>query len=612
MLEKPSPLGRKKYGPEDDAIVGRLFRWSLLVIGIIGLAVIGIIVIGSERAPGEVVRAVDTRTPDARDQTLEGLPEVIFTDVTGEAGIAFIHENGADGRKLLPETMGGGVAFLDYNSDGHQDLLFVNSSKWDTVPGEAHATMALYANDGKGTFSDVTVEAGLDVSFYGMGVAAGDYDNDGDIDLFFTAVGENRLFENRDRRFVEVTSRAGVAGSSDAWGTGAAFVDYDNDGYLDLFVCNYVIWSHEIDFEVGYRLNGVDRAYGRPTNFVGTFPYLYHNNGDGTFTDVSKEAGIQITNPATDRPLAKGLAVLPVDLDRDGWIDLIVANNTVHNFLFHNQRDGTFQEIGMESGIAFDFNGKATGAKGIDGAHIYNDERLGIGIGNFANEMTSLYLSQEDPLWFADQSMRLGVGSPSRIKLTFGLFFFDYDLDGRLDLLQANGHLEEEINQTQPSQEYRQPAQLFWNSGGETGQDFVENPADGVGDLSRKMVGRGASYADIDGDGDLDVILTQIAGPPLLLRNEQNLPHNWLRVKLTGVQANRDAIGAVVRLTVDGVTQVRHVMPTRSYLSQVELPVTFGLNTAQRIEKLEVEWPGGGIQRVPDVPLNTTLHIVQE
>lgn len=611
-VDKDDFLEEEELVPEDDAIIGRAFRWSLLIIGVIGLAVIGIIVVGSERAPGEVVRAVDTRTPDALVQALDGVPEVVFRDITRESGVSFIHENGADGRKLLPETMGGGVAFLDYDGDGDQDLLFVNSSRWETAPGETPATMVLYANDGEGNFTDVTAEANLDVSFYGMGVAVGDYDNDGDVDLFFTAVGENRLFENAEGKFIEVTSRAGVGGSPEDWATGAAFFDYDNDGYLDLFVCNYVVWSPEIDFEVGYTLNGVDRAYGPPTNFVGTFSYLYRNNGDGTFTDVSEEAGVQVTNPATGRPLAKALAVLPIDLDHDGWIDLIVANDTVQNFLFHNQRDGTFLEAGMESGIAFDFNGKATGAMGIDGGYVYNDQALGIGIGNFANEMTSLYLSQEDPLWFADESIGLGIGSPSRLKLTFGLFFFDYDLDGRLDLLQANGHLEEEISQVQASQEYRQPAQLFWNRGGENGQYFVETPADQVGDLSRPIVGRGASYADIDGDGDLDVVLTEIAGPPLLLRNEQELQHNWLRVKLTGSESNRDAIGAIVRLTADGTTQIRQVMPTRSYLSQVELPVTFGLGSSTVIDSLEIEWPGGSIQQVADVSANTTLHVLQE
>lgn len=598
--------------PEDDAVIGRAFRWSLLVIGVIGLVVVGVILVGSERTPGDVVRAVDTRTPDTLVQTLDSVPPVPFRDITSEAGIDFVHENGADGRKLLPETMGGGVAFLDYDGDGDQDLLFINSSEWEAPADQNPATMVLYANDGNGNFTDVTSETRLDVSFYGMGAAISDYDNDGDLDLFFTAVGENRLFENQDGRFVEVTSRAGLAGSPDAWSTGAAFLDYDNDGYLDLFVCNYVVWSPEIDFEVGYTLNGVDRAYGPPTNFVGTFPYLYRNNGDGTFSDVSESAGIQITNPATGRPLAKALAVLPIDLDRDGWIDLIVANDTVQNFLFLNQGDGTFREVGMESGVAFDFNGKATGAMGIDGGHVRNDQTLGIGIGNFANEMTSFYLSQEDPLWFADESIGLGTGSPSRLKLTFGLFFFDYDLDGRLDLLQANGHLEEEISQFQASQKYRQSAQLFWNGGGEDGRYFVEVPGDQVGDLSRPIVGRGASYADIDGDGDLDVILTELGGAPLLLRNEQELQHNWLRVKLEGREANRDGIGALVRLTADGVTQVRQVMPTRSYLSQVELPVTFGLGSSQTIESLEVEWPGGAIQQVSDVPVNDILFITQQ
>lgn len=320
---------------------------------------------------------------------------------------------------------------------------------------------------------------------------------------------------------------------------------------------------------------------------------------------------MQIDNPATGLPVAKALAILPVDIDGDGFIDLIVANDTVPNFLFHNNTDGTFQEIGARGGIAFSSAGKATGAMGIDAGHYRNDRDLAISIGNFANEMTSLYVSQREALQFADQAIGEGIGSPTRLRLTFGLFFFDYDLDGRLDLLQANGHLEDEINTVQPSQHYRQPAQVFWNAGPLTRSCFVEVPTSQLGDLSKPIVGRGAAYADIDGDGDLDVLLTQAGGPPMLLRNEQDLGHHWLRVKLIGRTCNRDAIGAWVELTAAGVTQRRQVMPTRSYLSQVELPVTFGLGDATEVDSLRIIWPDQATQEVAVDQLDTMLVIEQ-
>ena len=528
-----------------------------------------------------------------------------FTDVTTAAGIDFVHYNGAYGDKLLPETMGGGVAFFDFDSDGDQDLLFINGTDWPWKgsTGQRLSTMALYRNDGKGHFQNITAGSGFDVSFYGMGVAIGDYDNDAAPDVFITAVGENHLFHNDGNgKFSDVTTSAGVAGSAAQWSTSAAWIDYDNDGDLDLFVCNYVKWSREIDFEVDYRLVGIGRAYGPPMNFAGSFPYLYRNDGKGKFTDVSKQAGIQIKNSATGLPMAKSLAVAPVDVDNDGWMDLVVANDTVQNFLFRNRRDGTFEEIGARSYIAFDAYGLARGAMGIDSARYRNDEALGIAIGNFANEMNALYVSQRDSLIFADEAITEGVGPASRLLLKFGLFFFDYDLDGRLDVLTANGHLEEEINKVQQSQQYRQPAQLFWNRGASKGMSFIPVPPEKCGqDLFRPIVGRGSAFADIDADGDLDVVMTQIGGPPLLLRNDQKLDHHWLRLKLVGTKCNRDAIGAWIKVRVGSQTLSRQVMPARSYLSQSELPVTIGLGKADRAESVDVTWPGGAVQKVGQV-----------
>jgi len=348
-------------------------------------------------------------------------------------------------------------------------------------------------------------------------------------------------------------------------------------------------------------------------NFEGTFPFLYHNEGNGRFKEVSRQSGVQVTNKTTGLPLAKSLAVAPIDVDNDGWIDLVVANDTVQNFLFRNQHDGTFKEIGSSAYIAFDANGLARGAMGIDAARFRNDEVLGVAIGNFANEMNGFYVSQRDSLLFTDEAVTAGVGPASRQLLKFGLFFFDYDLDGRLDLLTANGHLEEQINKAQPNQQYRQPAQLFWNRGGARELRFVPVAPDKCGsDIFKPIVGRGSAFADIDGDGDLDVVMTQIGGAPLLLRNDQKLNHHWIRLKLTGTKSNHDAIGAWIKIRLDSQTITRQVMPTRSYLSQSELPVTIGLGSARHIESMEITWPGGAVQRVEPLPrLDATTRIVQ-
>ncbi len=543
------------------------------------------------------------------------VPSVKFTDITREAGIQFVHVNGAIGEKLLPETMGGGVAFFDFDNDGAPDLLFVNSTRWpwdNAAASAAKPTAALYRNDGKGHFSDVTAGSGFDVSFYGMGVAVGDYDNDGLTDIFITGVGENHLFHNRGSgKFEDASRRVGFTNAPTRWSTSAAFVDYDNDGKLDLFVCNYVKWSQEIDQRVNYTLPEIGRAYGPPFNFEGTFPSLYHNEGNGTFRDVSRDAGVQITNPS-GAPIAKSLGIAPVDLNNDGWLDFVVANDQVQNFVFSNRHNGTFTEVGGQSGVAFDPYGVARGAMGIDTARFRNDDSLGIAIGNFANEMNALYVARGDSLLFADVAAAEGIGPASRQLLKFGLFFFDYDLDGRPDVLTANGHLDEQIEKVQKNQTYRQPAQLFWNASSGKGPTFVAVPVEKAGpDLFKPIVGRGSAYADIDGDGDLDVVLTQINGPPMLLRNDQKLAHHWVRLKLVGAKSNRDAIGARVKLHVDGRTLTQQVMPAKGYLSQSELPLTFGLATTPKIDSVEVFWPSGQKQSITQLKVDA-LNIIRE
>lgn len=608
----PSLDNDEEWVPEDDAVIGRAFRRSLLAIAGIALVVaLGIFLSRNEEAAGPE-RAIERSAPEVVVETADP-PQVVFTEHTAEAGVDFVHFNGAVGEKLLPETMGGGVAFFDIDNDGDQDLLFTNSCDWPHTekPRNPQPTPALYRNNGEGAFENITVGSGLDRPFYGMGVAVADYDADGWTDLFLTAVGGNRLYRNLgDNTFREVTARAGVAGGEQEWSASATFFDADGDGDLDLFVTNYVRWSKEIDFELDYRLTGVGRAYGPPQNYQGTYSYLYRNKGDGTFEDISAEAGIRIENPATQVPVGKSLAVAVVDVDVDGYQDFFVANDTVRNFFFHNRGDGTFEEVGEIFGLAYDRNGNATGAMGADVAFYRNDQNLGFMIGNFANEMTSVYVAQDDPGIFVDEAIGEGIGAPSRRMLSFGVLLFDYDLDGRLDLLQANGHLEEEIGSVDPSQQYRQSAQLFWNAGLEGG--FVPVEPDSTGDLARPIVGRGSAYADIDGDGDLDLALAQVGGSPLLLRNEQATGHHWLRLELVGRAPNLDAIGAWVEVEVGGMVQRHQVMPTRSYLSQVEKALTFGLGTAEALDRVEVFWPGGETQVLEGLEIDRAHRVVQE
>lgn len=600
----------------DDAVIGKATRWSVAILVVLLCAIVGAVLwLNRKPAPGPV-QVTQLNRPVAPARAADQTPAVRFTDITTDAGIAFNRVNGAEGDKLLPETMGGGTAFFDYDGDGDADLLLINGAPWpwSKNPPTPRPTHALYQNDGSGHFKDVTRGSGLDVSSQGMGVACGDFDNDGKVDVFITNVGSNQLFRNLgDGKFQDVTATAGVAGSPTEWSTGAAFLDIDHDGDLDLFVANYVRWTRELDFEVGYTLDGKNRAYGPPMNFQGTFPYLYRNDGQGRFTDISAAAGVQIKNPNTSVPSAKSLGVAPADINHDGWIDLVVANDTVQNFAFTNRHDATFAEAGFPLGVAFDTIGNARGAMGIDIARHRNDDAVAVAIGNFANEMTALYVSQGKSGSFADEAIAEGIGPASRLQLKFGVVFLDYDLDGWLDLLTANGHLEEDISKIQQSQHYRQPAQLFWNAGATpAGGGFVEVTADRSGtDLFKPIVGRGSAVADIDLDGDLDVLLVQAHGAPLLLRNDQKLGHHWVRFRLQGTANNRDAIGAWIDLKAGGITQSRQVMPTRSYLSQSELAVSFGLGTASAIESIEIQWPNGKRQSLPGVKPDTTLVIVE-
>jgi len=507
-----------------------------------------------------------------------------FTDVTSQAGIPFHHNSGAYGGKLLPETLGSGCAFLDYDADGWPDILLVNSMDW---PGHKRqrSTLKLYRNNRNGTFTDVTKVAGLDVELYGMGVAVGDYDNDGLPDLFITCVGQSHLFRNTGKgRFVDATKSTGLL-NKQGFSTSAVWFDYDRDGLLDLFVCNYVRWSAEHD--VFCSLDGKYKSYCTPEAYRGDTCWLFHNRGDGTFEDVTSTSGIFDTS-------SKSLGVAMYDFDQDGWPDLFVANDTQPNKLYRNQRNGKFKDVAVELGLAFSNEGKARAGMGVDVADFDNSGLPGIVITNFDNEMLGLYRSNGKS--YDDVAMPAGLGSASRSTLGFGCVFFDADLDGRLDLAVANGHIDDTVRNIHGNVGYAQPPHLFLNEGNAKFRDVAEEVGGG---FAQSKVGRGLAVADFDRDGDLDLLLTTNNGPAFLYRNDHLAGNRSLRLHLIGTKSNRDAIGAHVRLFSNGQVQSRLVRSGSSYLSQSELPVTFGVGKQDEIEKLVVDWPSGRTEEFP-------------
>jgi hypothetical protein len=599
---------------ENDAVIASAFRASLIVFVILALPVIAILIYLNYEKATEASTEVEVTLPETRQVNERPMPSLPMVEVTAQSGVHFVHETGRYGDKLLPETMGSGVAVLDYNNDSHLDLLLINSSRWGwDEENQKETPCKLYAGNGNFQFTDVSAETGFDFTLYGMGVAVGDYDNDGDSDIFISAVGKNRLLRNDDGIFTDVSDDVGVGGAEDVWSTSCGFLDYDNDGLLDLFVCNYVDWSKESDLSQNFTLDGESRAYGPPRAFAGSFSYLYHNEGDGKFEDVSAASGIQIRNDDTDVPLGKAMGVVPVDVDSDGWIDIIVANDTVRNFLFQNNRDGTFSEVGRLTGIAFDRStGNARGAMGIDAARFREDGTLAIGIGNFANEASALYMAKPGKKQFTDAAMYTGFGPPTRQGLTFGLFFFDVDLDGRLDVLGSNGHLEEDISKTQHTQRYEQPPQLFWNAGRDAKSELVLVDSANTGEaFNVPIVGRGAAYGDFDGDGDPDVVISVSNGKAVLFRNDQTTGHHWLRVELRGSKVNRDAIGAIVEVKLGDRVLSRTLMPTRSYVSQSEKTVTFGLGSETNVGEVTVRWPGGAEETFSVDGIDQTIALTE-
>ncbi len=520
-----------------------------------------------------------------------------FVDVTSQAGIHFKHNSGAFGKKYLPETMGSGVCFIDYDNDGWQDIFLVNSMDWpEHKTGKSYP--ALYHNNHDGTFTDVTREAGLAVESYGLGCAVGDYDNDGYDDLYVTAVGSNHLYHNLGNgKFADVTLKAGVA--SAGFSASAVWFDYDNDGKLDLFVTHYIEWS--ISTDQYCTLGNKNKSYCTPQTYKGESSHLYHNKGNGIFEDVTKRAGLADST-------SKALGVALLDYDNDGWMDLFVSNDTEPNKLYHNNHDGTFTDVGVNVGVAFSDSGRVRAGMGTDAADIDNSGLPSLVIGNFTNESTALYKFDGSGL-FNDESLRSGMGQMTPQSLTFGCFFMDYDLDGRLDIVAANGHVSDDIAVVQPTLRYAQPVGVYRN----IGNLKFENASAKLGAAIQKpVVGRGLAYADFDNDGDLDLVITANNGAARLLRNDNANQNDVLRMKLFGTKSNRDGIGAKVTITTNsGAKLTRMVKTGSSYLSQNELPLTFGLGKPGAAKSLlmQIVWPSGHKDSASDVKPNQFLTI---
>lgn len=519
--------------------------------------------------------------------------QVQFTDITAAAGIHFIHNAGKAGKKYLPETLGSGAAFIDADSDGWIDILLINSKDW--APRSKKSVCALYRNNHNGTFTDITAGSGLDVEMYGIGVAVGDYDNDGRDDIYITALEGDHLFHNEGKgKFKDVTKASGINNAN--FGTSAAWFDYDRDGKLDLFVANYVQWAPKID--LWCSLDGSTKSYCTPESYKGTQSKLYHNLGNGRFEDMTMKAGL-------GDPTSKALGVTVIDYDNDGWPDLFVTNDTQPNKLYHNNGNGTFSDHGMSAGIAFGEDGVARGAMGADWADYDRSGRPHLLVGNFSNQMLGLYHNEGKGL-FVDEAPRSTVGRESLLSLTFGTFFFDYDLDGYPDILTANGHIEEQIGRVQPKISYKEAPLLFRNLAGKK----FENVSTKVGQAFQiPMVARGAIFGDYDHDGDLDVLFSSNNGPARLLRNDGGNRNHWISIKTIGTKSNRDGIGAVIHIESASGKQWNMVRSGSSYASQSDLALTFGLGPDTIVKTIQINWPSGTKQTFANIPANQPLAI---
>ncbi len=527
----------------------------------------------------------------------QGKPAIRFTDITQQAGIRYTHNNGAFGKRYLPETLGPGCAFIDYDNDGYPDVLIVNGEDFPRHAGHGRTTLKLYHNNGNGTFTDVTARSGLaNDSMYGMGVAVGDYDNDGYDDLFITALGQSHLYHNNHNgTFTDVTKHAGMWGPNE-FSTSAAWVDYDKDGKLDLVVANYVQWSEQGD--IYCTLDGVHKSYCTPESYKGASVRLWHNVGNGKFEDATAKSGLFDNS-------SKSLGISILDYDNDGWPDMAIANDTQPNKLYRNNHNGTFSERAVQAGVAFSEDGVARAGMGVDSADYDRSGHASLLISNFSNQMISLYHNEGKGL-FVDEASRSAIGKDSLLTLGFACFFYDYDLDGWPDVFIADGHIEPDVEKVQKRIKYRQPPHIFRNEG--YGHGFTEVTSSLGSAFATARVARGAAYGDIDNDGDLDLLMTTNGGPAYLYRNDGGTNHS-LRIKLVGTRSNRDGIGAVVRVTSGSDKQWQMMKSGGSYLSSNELVLTFGLGGNTKAEAVEIAWPSGQVDKLSNIEAGQTVTV---
>ncbi|MBX2819064.1 MAG: CRTAC1 family protein [Rhodothermaceae bacterium] len=524
----------------------------------------------------------------------------VFVDVTMEAGLGdFKHETGGYGQSLMPEIVGGGGGFIDYNGDGWEDILLVAGGKWSHNELNDVQCLYLYHNNGDGTFTDVTEVVGLDlVRTYGFGVTVADYDNDGNDDFYLTTIYKNLLFKNDRGFFVDVSNEAGLNNES-AWSTSALFFDADNDSWPDLYVGSYVDWTPASDLTCMYRGK---KVFCTPQEYTGRSSYFYKNNGDGTFTEWTREAGFLA---GVDTTLDKTLGVAVFDFNNDGWMDITTGNDTENDMLYVNQGDGTFKESGLQSGIAVSKNGYARAGMGLDTGVVDSTGNVSIFVGNFSDETVSVFRYMGNNQFF-DRASASKVGFPSTTTLTFGLVLVDVDSDTDLDLLTANGHVLTHINEVSEAVTFKQPSQLYINRGNGVFDTYETDE----GPLAKPLVARGLTYADYDKDGDVDLLYVENGGPAHLWRNDTD-GGGYLRVQARGSESNKDALGTRIEAVANGLTMKRWVQTGASFLTSAEKTVTFGLGTNEVVDTLRVVWPTGKVDQFTDVAVNQEIRIVE-